>query len=313
MRPDDNDSRTKKGASVPTTRIGFNTIEIIESVAPGDGWAGRTGHRLFDVIQPLGLTSTPRVDVRYTLVSTKDQFFNQLDSIVQDAKTNGHKPVLHIEAHGGQDGLTVGSGDLVPWPELRKHFTEINQITRVNLIVVLSACDGAQLVQLLQPHDRAPFRLLIGPRRIVKAGELEDACTAFYRTMFRTADAIDAIDAMNAAIPAGDEPFRMCRAEAAFRQIMVRCFADNRTPAGLNERLHRVMKKVRAAQPDLSVEQLAEARGVYATRLMDFPWQHQFILNRFFFLDEFPGDIDRYEEISYQECIDASLAIGPDE
>jgi hypothetical protein len=103
------------------------------------GGAGRTGHRLFDVIQPLGLTSNPSVDVRYTLVSTKDEFFKRLDWILQDAKTNGRKPVFHIEAHGGQDGLTVGSGDSVPWPELRKHFTEINHITRVNLIVLLSA------------------------------------------------------------------------------------------------------------------------------------------------------------------------------
>ena len=169
---------------MPGTRIRFNTIEIIESVALGDGYAGRTGHRLFEVIQPLGLTSTPKVDVRYTPVSGKDEFFERLDWIVRDAKTNGHKPIIHIEAHGCRDGLTLGSGDSVPWSELRKHFTEINQITRVNLIVLLSACDGAQLVQLLQPEDRAPFRLLIGPRRIITAGELEDGCTAFYRTMF---------------------------------------------------------------------------------------------------------------------------------
>jgi hypothetical protein len=187
MRPDDISFRTNKAAAnMPTTRIAFNTIEIIESVSPGAGWAGRTGHRLFDVIQPLGLASTPSVEVRYTLVRTKEEFFKRLDWIAQDAKTNGHKPVLHIEAHGGQDGLTVGSEHSVPWPELRNHFTEINHITRVNLIVLLSACDGAQLVQLLQPHDRAPFRLLIGPRRIMKAGELEDACMAFYRTLFRT-------------------------------------------------------------------------------------------------------------------------------
>jgi hypothetical protein len=306
-------TQTKAGVSVATTKLGFNTIEIIESVSAGDGWAGRTGHRLFDAIQPLGLTSNPSVDVRYTLLSTKDEFFKRLDWILQDAKTNGHKPVLHIEAHGGQDGLMVGSGESVPWPELRKHFTEINHITRVNLIVLLSACDGAQLIQLLQPHDRAPFRLLIGPRRIMKAGELEDGCTAFYRTLFRTADGIDAVDAMNAAIPARDEPFRMCRAEAAFHQIMVRCFADNRTSAGLDERLHRVMKRLRAEHPNSSVEQLALARGVAARRLMDFRWQHELILNKFFFLDEFPEDIDRYEEISYQECIDASLVVGPDE
>jgi hypothetical protein len=300
------------GCYVHTTRIGFNRIEIIESVSEGDGWAGRTGHRLFEIIQPLGLASAPSVDVRYASVRTKAEFFTRLDRIVRDARTNGRKPVLHIEAHGDRDGLTVGSGDLVPWPELRNHFTELNQMTRVELIVFLSACDGAQLIRLLQPHDRTPFRLLIGPRRIMKAGELEDGCTAFYRTMFRTADCIDAVDAMNAAIPAGDEPFRMCRAEAAFLQIMAHCFAENRTPAGLDERLDRMMKKLRAQHPELGVEQLAQTRCVYATQLMDFRWQHQLILNRFFFLDEFPDDADQYEEISYEECINASFALEPD-
>ena len=66
---------------------------------------------------------------------------------------------------------------------------------------------------------------------------------------------------MNAAIPARDEPFRLCRAEAAFHQIMVRCLADNRTPAGLNERLHRAMKRLQAEHPNASLEELAQARG----------------------------------------------------
>jgi hypothetical protein len=60
----------------------------------------------------------------------------------------------------------------------------------------------------------------------------------------------------------------------------------------------------------LASNSLRRREGEYATKLMDFRWQYQFTLDKFFFLDEFPDDIDRYEEISYEECMDASLVLG---
>src|SRR5688500_18287227 len=84
----------------PDTRLGLNTIEILESVPPAGGFAGRTGHRLFEIIEPIAITATPSVAVRYNAVSTKREFFEQINRIELEARTQRRKPVLHVEAHG---------------------------------------------------------------------------------------------------------------------------------------------------------------------------------------------------------------------
>jgi hypothetical protein len=91
----------------------------------------------------------------------------------QEYQQTGRAPVLHIETHGDEHG--IGTGEGIDWPDLMEEMIPLNRLTRLNLVVILAACEGFFGVQMLQPDRRAAaFRGLIGPRRSVTAGELAD-------------------------------------------------------------------------------------------------------------------------------------------
>ncbi|MEO7135667.1 MAG: hypothetical protein ABI024_15780 [Vicinamibacterales bacterium] len=58
----------------------------------------------------------------------------------------------------------------------------------MNLIVVLAACEGFNLVQSIEVVERAPFALLIGPSGIADQGAIERGCLAFYKALFSLRD-----------------------------------------------------------------------------------------------------------------------------
>jgi hypothetical protein len=73
---------------------------------------------------------------------------------------------------------------------------------------------------ILEAADRAPVWGILGPTRTVTAGELDDGHRAFYRTLYTTRDFTPALDAMNATVPAADQPFFLFGAQWFFTQVM---------------------------------------------------------------------------------------------
>jgi hypothetical protein len=129
-------------------------------------------------------------------------FFEVLEKIRYEA-TNGVFPIVHIEAHGSKDGLEVASGDFVEWEAFRKSLTEINISCQNNLTVIMAACEGIYLFQIVQPIHRAPFCVLIGPKRKVTAGELEKDYSSFYSELLESFDGNKALDKLNSNSPDG--------------------------------------------------------------------------------------------------------------
>ena len=89
----------------------------------------------------------------------RDTFLNRLASIVADVRASGRAPIIHIETHGTSDetGLVLSSGEFVPWSALKGLLTTINITCRLNLLVVLAACNGWGLLEIVQATDRAPL------------------------------------------------------------------------------------------------------------------------------------------------------------
>jgi hypothetical protein len=141
-------------------------IHIIESL-PG-GFSRRTGFRLYETLESLaGGASPPRIEIHYRWVTTRQQLLDHLEAIAADAIARGRSPMLHFETHGAREGLQLVSGQVVTWKELQPALTAINVARRLNLIVIIAACNGLDLLKILVPTDRAPARLIIGPNRIL--------------------------------------------------------------------------------------------------------------------------------------------------
>jgi hypothetical protein len=136
---------TGLNAEATKQRLYFDTVDIIEWLRHGDC---QTGRRLFDELEPLGKASKPKVTARFTSVESRSEFLAALRAIAADARLRGHSVVLQIETRGCLEGIGLGPEEFLRWSEFKDELTAINQIGRLNLLVILAACDGAHLLNV---------------------------------------------------------------------------------------------------------------------------------------------------------------------
>lgn len=285
-----------------STIVRSGSVHILETLRPGDL---RTGERLFDWLQPAAAAMNPAIESHFWRESTAAGVFGRLQHVLDDVRQTGRAPILHIEAHGSPEGIETTSGELLTWEALKQPLTSINTTCRLNLIVLLAACDGADLGRVVQLTDRAPVWAIIGPRRPVCDDELEDADRAFYRTLFSTRNGGAAWRAMNDAIKGGDRPFLLLHSETMFKWIMEGYFKTYCSEEAL---LLRDAKSIAIAE-DLARRgadplSLTEAHEAYRAFIRDHRGRFDEVRNRFFMCDLCPENDDRFE-VSFEECLKA--------
>jgi hypothetical protein len=279
----------------PTLR--FDRIHVIESL--NTGFAGRSGRRLAEELQTFA--SGGPVKVMYHPVDDKDLFRAVMLAIVAEAQA-GHYPLIHIEAHGAQRapgrsgtsrGIELASGEVISWTEIAPFLTEINRTTRLRLLVYVATCFGADIATLVRPTERAPARMLIGPRDSISVGELEVGTNTFYRSLFQEGDGGQALRDMNEAT---DHAFFPLSAEWLFLQILEGYFNEYTTPDQIAIRAKRT-----AAHMVMNGAQAAMARRQMHAFLSDRKLVFDTYYRRFFFVDEQPEIADRFR-MTYQAC-----------
>lgn len=290
--------------SSPAFRIGG--IHIIESLPAGHL---RTGERLFEMLDPLVAAIHPGLSVHFWRSKTRDELFRRLAEVASDIRDRRRAPLLHIETHGGPDGIELASGEHVRWADLKQPLTELNLLCRLNLIVVLAACDGAGLLEVIQPVDRAPAWAVIGPSRQVTAGEIEDAHSVFYRELLTKRDAARAWMAMNATVRRGDSPFRIHRAERMFQEVMRGYFESLCTEQTLAERVERLVTQA-AARAGASGSWLRHFRVTATEYISDHRARFEETKKHFFFSDLCPENAARFR-VCLDDCLRATLGATP--
>jgi len=76
-------------------------------------------------------------------------------------------------------GMILASGELFSWKDLAPYLIAINKATRLRLLVFMATCFGADVATLVRPLDRAPARVLIGPRETISVDTLETGTFTF--------------------------------------------------------------------------------------------------------------------------------------
>ena len=276
--------------------LAFNIVHIIESLRPGDH---HTGRRLYDDLAPLADASTPPVKARYNPVQSRTEFLALLESIAIDARRYSHLPILHLEAHGSSTGIQVTSGECLTWTEFKDELIAINEITKLNLLVILAACEGASLLQTITPLDRAPWCIMIGPDRNVTAGEIERACQVFWRTLFDAGDVAPAWRAMNAAAAPPPLTFRVFTAEGVFHHVIDGYFATHCSEDALARREREAVAQLE--QMGNSGEALEDARQEFRRGIRDHRRHFERFKERFFFCDLYPENVARFG-VTFEDC-----------
>lgn len=262
----------------------FNQILIVDSIPAGERNTARELH------QDVGLRAQvfgPAPNVLYRRVDSSAEFLELLSDLKEAALSAGDIPVLHIECHGSRGGLQFSDGSFVTWADLKAPLTSLNVATRMNLLVVVSACEGSALTYTLGLVDRAPLHGLIGPVRTVVPEELMRAYLALYETLMRTRSARQAVDAMRHASP---DTFVYRAAEWLFQYVWDKYQATYETNEARLERGRRMAANPPAnydgppIQPELFAQLLAEKNREFFDAYR----------RRFFLCDLFPEHETRF-------------------
>ena len=175
-----------------------------------------TGRHLYRFLQDLADTSDY---VSFDEPETAEDFLGTLISIREHLLSTGEIPLLHIETHGDPDGITLLSGQSLGWHQLKGILTEINIASKLNLMVVLAACHGDNLVKTMRLTDRCPMWGSIGPQTTMPAGDLLDSIQVFYKEFLHSSDLILAFKKLNAAVFGLGCRYSLWRAENIFRWV----------------------------------------------------------------------------------------------
>lgn len=187
---------------------------IIESLGASDK---KTGEIFHTEILKYKTFENPNLTSRLIVADTKESFLNALSEIVRSIREERFFPILHIESHGCDDGLYLGSKETVTWSEMMPLFVEINTLLHNRFIVSLGACYGINFLSAIDITKRAPFRCVIATTQAIKETNLIEAFEAYFDSYYFTFDIIESVKRMNSAI--GSDMFFHVSQEYCFDRI----------------------------------------------------------------------------------------------
>lgn len=156
--------------------IRTTNVWIVEWLSPGEEQTGRLLHEWIQNQRPGWSVYSP--------CENKAQVIQAIQRAATLAQSSEMVPVLHLEAHGHNDGLApdkTGRSEFLTWGELTEPLQQLNLATRCNLVVVLAACIGFAGIQTFCKGPRAPAVALVGLGGTVYPGDLLWGTKEFYR------------------------------------------------------------------------------------------------------------------------------------
>jgi hypothetical protein len=248
------------------------------------------------VVQRFGLQETEEIRLRHLAPAIPCEFRLELSD--------------HALEHFAEGRLISTESDSFWLPDTngtdyrRNHVKTL--VSVLKLIVVVAACYGADVASLIQPLDRAPARVLIGPIRSLSFNAVELATMAFYKSLFQEHDLHAAIDAMNIATPPGDGGvFFPFTAERMFLQILKDYYNDETNETRIAARVEPYMVDfLLRGMPPAEVQR---RRTLMRDRLRDRHAVFDQSYRKFFFVDRYPEIANRFR-MTYESCF---MEAGP--
>lgn len=244
----------------PTDSGAFNRILILDSIPLGEFPSAR---HLRDDLQTLAIAVAPSPKVDYQRIETLPELRASLESCVDAAKV-GVKTLIHLECHGHFDGFELSDGTVHPWATLKPALVALNIALKLELILVIAACEGGAFATAVTMSDRAPFWGLIGPTTPLSGPQLEAAFRAFYEVLLRDKSPAKAVEAMNVA-SAPAEFFRTT-ARGLFERAWQHYKSTHRHGVGLERRLVRMRERAAKENVLISDDQLLASLAVSEPR-----------------------------------------------
>ena len=193
----------------PDQRIKF-FVFVIESPSPVDLYHRRSeGEIIWQAVNLNQISCIVKTAVNY------EAFEASLKIGLKEAMDifKGLLPILHISAHGDENGIQLSSGEVINWATLRMLLKPINEALNNNLLVCLSCCKGYSGTRMAMfIEDQAyPFFAIVANSEQPLWSETAVAFSTFYHLVGKGEYLIDAVNAMRVA--SGNQTFWIETAE----------------------------------------------------------------------------------------------------
>jgi hypothetical protein len=281
-----------------STGLHFNTIYVIESLAPGEL---RSGRELYDSILMPATHANEGLQAEYHDVRTSADLHRVLRRVAEECAERNRGPILHLEAHGDPNGLALADGSYLPWTALTPQLVVMNRACRMNLMVLAMMCKGWDLTVALMPNDRAPVFMLIGPPDAVSGAAIQGTTKRFYSTLVTKWDLNDALNSMNEGQLFAQWPIRPATAEILFCRVFRYYMQDLASGRTLQDRENKLVADIARAN-NLTVVDTAILRVEVRQRLTDHAWWYEHLRRTFLMIDLFPENAARFG-LTYAKCL----------
>lgn len=201
--------------------IKSTNVWIIEWLPSTDQRSGRDLHEWIHKRRPKWS--------HYSECSNKQEVISAIEQATMVAQRNNRIPILHIEAHGDQEGLGCqnanGQIELLSWDELTEPLQALNLATRCNLVFVVAACIGFAGIQALVRGPRAPAIAIVGPGDEIEVGRLFAGTKEFYRRWMdkdpNLTDIVNSASRETGSVSFDWEPFAVLAFDALAEHLII--------------------------------------------------------------------------------------------
>lgn len=218
-----------------------NCVVIVDSIPDGHLNTARSlRERLRDIASETG----PTPGIAYSRVESRADLQSVVTDLQRRVRSDGMKPVLHLEAHGWDGGIQLASGERISWVDLKAFVTPLNVATRLNLLLVLASCEGATFAKAIRLTERAPLWGLIGPTRPISAARIEVDFHAFYDAVYHGRSTKEMLEALTRDAPTG--LYHLTSAEDFFLAAWAGYKDDYCSPVELTRRAEGMRERAKA-------------------------------------------------------------------
>jgi hypothetical protein len=174
-------------------------VYVLESPSAPNLYHGRgEGHLIREAVKLNGLPCT----VRCAISRVAFRAALRLDLLrLTTARAPACPPVLHISAHGFEEGIGLSNGEVLRWHELKDLLRPINRVLKGYLLVCMSSCKGYSGIRMAMAleDDDLPFCALVGTSGTPTWSETAVAYATLYHHICRGTSPREAVDAMRSA------------------------------------------------------------------------------------------------------------------
>jgi hypothetical protein len=226
----------------PEQRVPF-FVYIIESPSAPDMY-----HRRFEGDMLQKALALDVILSAHRIAVSKEAFYAAVQVGLGQEMMQWYKdqvPIIHISAHGSQQGLQLTDTTIIPWVELKQLLLPLNEALKGNLILCMSSCEGAAACQMAMTQEEKeayPFFGVVGHSKTPTWSDTAVGYAAFYHLIKKGYYLIDAVKGMCEA--SGDDGFSLIRASDARK-----AFIDSIKNQPLAANLQNALQQQNVSQP----------------------------------------------------------------